>query len=144
MFFIYKSTSLIINTVYGLYSALSTFLRAGVEVGSLAPDGGEGGGAEHALVPYASLTAAAVAPKVEVVGAPLPPDLRGGDVAGGAGVGGGEHVQHLEHLHLGQCDGVHSQSHGNSHLSPAPAIYRLQTIQKSTPLNTFTFTFLFN
>ena len=130
MFFIYKSTSLIINTVYGLYSALSRFLRAGVEVGSLAPDGGEGGGAEHALVPYASLTAAAVAPKVEVVGAPLPPDLRGGDVAGGAGVGGGEHVQHLEHLHLGfwgpelvgQGDGVHSQHHGNSHLSPALAI----------------------
>ena len=91
MFFIYKSTSLIINTVYGLYSALSRFLRAGVEVGSLAPDGGEGEGAEHALVPYASLTAAAVAPKVEVVGAPLPPDLRGGDVAGG-----GEHV-HSDH-----------------------------------------------
>ena len=67
----------------GLYSALSRFLRAGVEVGSLAPDGGEGGGAEHALVPYASLTAAAVAPKVEVVGAPLPPDLRGG---GGLGL----------------------------------------------------------
>ena len=125
MFFIYKSTSLIINTVYGLYSALSRFLGAGVEVGS-----GEGGGAEHALVPYASLTAAAVAPKVEVVGAPLPPDLRGGDVAGGAGVGGGEHVQHLEHLHcsfwgpelVGQGDGVHSQHHGNSHLSPALAI----------------------
>ena len=121
MFFIYKSTSLIINTVYGLYSALSRFLRAGVEVGSLAPDGGEGGGAEHALVPYPSLTA----PKVEVVGAPLPPDLRGGDVAGG-----GEHVQLLEHLHLGfwgpelvgQGDGVDSQHHGNSHLSPALAI----------------------
>ena len=128
MFFIYKSTSLIINTVYGIYSALSRFLRAGVEVGSLAPDGGEGGGAEHALVPYASLTAAAVAPKVEVVGAPLPPDLRG--AGAGAGVGGGEHVQHLEHLHLGfwgpelvgQGDGVHSQHPGDSHLSPALAM----------------------
>ena len=124
MFFIYKSTSLIINTVYGLYSALSRFLRAGVEVGSLAPDGGEGGGAEHALVPYASLTAAAVAPKVEVVGAPLPPDLRGDDVAGGAGVEGGEHL-HLGFWGpelVGQGDGVHSQHHGNSHLSPALAI----------------------
>ena len=45
MFFIYKSTSLIINTVYGLYCALSRFLGAGVEVGSLV-----GKVEEHALV----------------------------------------------------------------------------------------------